>query len=94
MGIAEPRNGLAPVFAIAVSAALFAGDLLAVFDQSGTTRAGDDLTIENCEPVRVGLWTSFLCQTGFPRFLSLSKLDKARKCPSRAIVDKRHTYVR
>ncbi|MGB8583797.1 MAG: hypothetical protein WCD47_23485 [Candidatus Sulfotelmatobacter sp.] len=47
VGIAETRHWFAPVFAVAVSPALFAGDLLPVFDQPGTTGAGDDLMVEN-----------------------------------------------
>ena len=88
VGIAETGHGLAPVFAVAVSAALFAGNLLTVLDQARTSCAGDDLMVENSEPVRVGLWTSFPCQAGLPRLLSLSKFDDAGKYPGRAIVDK------
>ena len=51
MRIAEARDGLAPVFAVAVSAALLAGDLLAIQDQPRTARAGHDFGVQNLEPV-------------------------------------------
>ncbi len=50
MGIAEAGNGLAPVFAVAVSAALLAGNALAIRDQTRTARAGDDFRIQDLEP--------------------------------------------
>src|ERR1700675_3052549 len=49
MGITEPGNGLAPVLAVAVSAALLARDLLAIHDQTRTPRAADDFGIQNLE---------------------------------------------
>jgi hypothetical protein len=52
IGIAETGNRLAPVLAVAVSAALLAGDLLAIHDQTRTARAGDDFGVQNLEPVR------------------------------------------
>src|SRR6266852_9988943 len=40
MGIAESGNGLSPVLVVAVSAALLAGNLLAILDQTRAERAG------------------------------------------------------
>src|SRR4029077_11424492 len=54
MGIAEAGNGLAPILAVAVSAALLAGNLLAIHDQARTKRAADDFRIQNLEPVGEG----------------------------------------
>src|SRR6266404_2775497 len=54
MGIAEAGNGLAPVLAVAVSAALLVGNLLAIRDQTRTKRAADNFRIQNLEPVGNG----------------------------------------
>jgi len=54
VGISEAGNGFAPVLAVAVSATLLAGDLLAIHDQTRATSAGDDLSVQNLEPVRDG----------------------------------------
>ncbi len=51
LGIAETGNGLAPVLAVAVSAALLAGDLLAVGDQPRAACAVDNFRVQNLEPV-------------------------------------------
>src|SRR5208337_1115860 len=51
MGIAEAGNGLAPVLAVAESAALLAGYALAIFNQPRTAHAGDDFDVQNLEPV-------------------------------------------
>jgi hypothetical protein len=51
MGIAEAGNGFAPVLALAVGAALIAGDALTICDQTRTARAGDDFGVQNLEPV-------------------------------------------
>ncbi len=54
MGIAESGNGLSPVLVVAVSAALLAGNLLAILDQTRAERAGNDFRIQNIKPVRKG----------------------------------------
>ena len=50
MGIAEAGDGLAPVFAVTVGAALLAGNLLAIRDQARTAHAGDDFRIQDFKP--------------------------------------------
>src|ERR1700682_4951202 len=65
MGIAKPGNGLAPVLSVAVSAALLAGDLLAIHDQTRTKRATDDFRIQNLEPVRDRHSTHCICLCAF-----------------------------
>src|SRR4029077_6064581 len=57
-GIAEARYGLSPVLALAISPALLARNLFAVFDQSRTTGAGNDLGIEFDQPVAIGSYNS------------------------------------
>src|ERR1022692_4334369 len=46
-GIAETGHGLAPVLAVAISAALLAGHLLAIDDQARAASAGNDFPVEN-----------------------------------------------
>jgi hypothetical protein len=67
MGIAEAGNGLAPVLAVAVSAALLAGNLLAIQDEARTARAGDDFGIQNLEPVRDRHSSNCICLCVFVR---------------------------
>jgi len=50
MRIAEAGNGLAPIFVVAVGAALLARDALSIFHEARTARAGDDFAIQNLEP--------------------------------------------
>ena len=50
LGIAESGDGLAPVFPVAVGAALLAGDLLAIGNQARTASAGDHVPVENGKP--------------------------------------------
>ena len=51
VGIAKAGNGLAPILMFAVCAALLASNALPVFDKAWTSRAGDDLGVQNLEPV-------------------------------------------
>src|SRR5450631_480244 len=75
VGIAEAGNGLAPVLAVAVSAALLAGYALAIHNQTWTARAGYDLGVQNLDPTRSGhsvslylfVWRGHSC----PRLLLL-----------------------
>src|SRR5208337_1680261 len=50
VGIAEPRNRFAPVFVVAVGAALLTGNLLAIQNQTRTAGTGNNFGIENFEP--------------------------------------------
>lgn len=58
IGIAEAGDWLTPILAIEISAAFHACDLLAIFDQARTARAGDNFAIKNGEPVRLSLGIS------------------------------------
>src|SRR4029077_10501144 len=51
MGITKAGNGLSPVLAVAVRPALLAANLLAILDQTATSRAGDDFAVQDREPV-------------------------------------------
>src|SRR5260221_4027038 len=66
-GIAEAGNGLAPVIAVAVSATLLAGNLLAIRDQTRTARAGDDLGIQHPEPISRRLLPRLQYSAEWPR---------------------------
>ena len=46
-GIAEPRHRLAPVFTVAVSAALLVGNQFAIGDEAWAARAGNDFAVES-----------------------------------------------
>jgi hypothetical protein len=46
IGIAKPRHRFSPVIMIAVSAALLARNLLAIFDEPRTQSASDDFVVE------------------------------------------------
>ena len=53
VGFSEARHGLAPIIVVTVCTTFFPCDELAVRDKAGTTRAGNNFTIELNEPVWV-----------------------------------------
>ena len=63
VGVAESRDGLAPIFPVAVCAALLARNLFAVRHQTRAKGAGNDFAVEDGEPghrsfaVGDSLWT-------------------------------------
>jgi hypothetical protein len=52
--IPKSGNRFSPVFMIAIGAPLFARNLLAIYHQSRTPRAADDLSVKNIEPCGSG----------------------------------------
>src|SRR5215467_1937821 len=66
--VSKTGHRLAPIFPFAVSAALFARDLLPIDDQARAKIAGDNFLVEDVEPVRRGHDSRFpaLCITPVP----------------------------